>query len=170
MTHNNLIAIFVVIAALALLLQAAVMVGIFVSVRKFLAETDNVIRDIRRRTEPLLDAVNGMVQDSREPVRSVLANLSEISRTVKERTTLVDARVAEMADTIRLQVARIDQLIGTFVEKATTTADVLQSGVLGPLYQVSAIIKGMQTGIDYFFSQRRSKHPRQATQDEELFI
>ncbi|MGH9453016.1 MAG: hypothetical protein ACRD2O_03495, partial [Terriglobia bacterium] len=165
MTHNNLIAIFVVIAALALLLQAAVMVGMYLAVRKFLTQTDRLVREVRQRLDPLMDAVNGMVQDSREPIRSVLANLSEISRTVKERTTMVDARVVEMADTIRLQVARIDQLMGTFVEKATTTADVLQSGVLGPLYQVSAIIKGMQTGIDYFFSQRRSKHPRQATQD-----
>ncbi|MGH9433382.1 MAG: hypothetical protein ACRD3T_17765, partial [Terriglobia bacterium] len=90
MAHDDLIAVCVVIAALALALQAAVMVGFFVVVRRFLKQTDNMIRDVRRVTDPMISAASGIVQDSREPIRNVLANLSDISRMLKERTNQVD--------------------------------------------------------------------------------
>ena len=170
MAHANLMATFVVVAALALALQAAVMVGIFVSVKQFLTRADGVIRDMRRRTEPFLDTLNAIVQDSREPVHNIVTNLSDVSRTLRERTNLVDARVGEMVETFRLQVARIDQLIATSVVRVNTAADVIQSGILNPVYQASAILKGVQAGIDYFFKRRRSSSAREANQDEELFI
>jgi hypothetical protein len=170
MAHSNLIAISVVVAALALVLQAVVLVGVYLVVSRFLRQVSFLVTEVRQRAVPFMEAASGIVQDSREPVRNLLTNLSDISRTLKERTNLVDAKVGEMVEIIRLQVARLDHLIATFVEKVTRTADVIQSEIFSPVYRVSAVLKGVQAGLNHFLARRRSGKPREMTQDEELFI
>jgi hypothetical protein len=46
----------------------------------------------------------------------------------------------------------------------------VQRGVLAPVQEVSAVIKGMQAGLEFLFSRRRSTSVSEAAQDEQLFI
>ena len=56
------------------------------------------------------------------------------------------------------------------VEKVETTADSVQKGVLGPIQEVSAVVKGVRSGLEFLFSRRRVTNVSEATQDEQLFI
>jgi hypothetical protein len=56
------------------------------------------------------------------------------------------------------------------VEKVETTADTVQKGVLGPIQEVSAVVKGVRSGLEFLFSRRRVTNVSEATQDEQLFI
>jgi phosphoenolpyruvate synthase/pyruvate phosphate dikinase len=77
---------------------------------------------------------------------------------------------AELLERSRLQMIRVDRMVSDVVEKVETTADAVQRGVLGPIQEISAVVKGVRSGLEFLFTRRRVTNVSEATQDEQLFI
>lgn len=170
MPQDNMLTVVLVLVAIAIVLQASAMVGIWLTVRKIPGQIEGVRSDVKQRLDPLAQSVTEIVANSREPVRNISTNLAEISRILRDRTGQLDSTVAEMVDRSRLQIIRVDQMISTLVDKVETTSDVVQQNVLAPIQEVAAIVKGVRTGLEFLFSRRRSTSVSDATQDEQMFI
>lgn len=170
MPQDNMLTVVLVLVAIAIVLQASAMVGIWLTLRKIPGQIEGVRSDVKQRLDPLAQSVTEIVANSREPVRNISTNLAEISRILRDRTGQLDSTVAEMVDRSRLQIIRVDQMISTLVDKVETTSDVVQQNVLAPIQEVAAIVKGVRTGLEFLFSRRRSTSVSDATQDEQMFI
>ena len=81
----------------------------------------------------------------------------------------MDGLVAKLVDKSRAQVIRTDRMVSDLVQKVETSSDAVQRGVLAPIQEVSAIIKGMQAGLEFLFSRWRTTSVNEAAQDEQLF-
>ena len=170
MVQNTWLTIALILVALAVLMQAWTMIGIWLAVRKLLGQVEAIRADVKQRLDPLVQSLTEIVSSAREPLRGITTNLAEISKMLRERTSDVDALVAELVDKSRAQVIRVDQLVSDLVKKVETTSDAVQRGVLAPMQEVSAVIKGMQAGLDFLFSRRRTTSASETAQDEQLFI
>jgi len=170
MEQNAGLTIALILVALAVLMQAGAMIGIWLAVRKIPGQVEGVRADVKQRLDPLAASVTEIVNNSREPLRAITTNLAEISKMLRERTGDVDALVAELVDKSRTQVLRVDQMVSDLVKKVETTSEVVQRGVLVPIQEFSAVIKGMQAGLEFLFSRRRTTSVSEAAQDEQLFI
>ena len=170
MAHETLLTIFIIIAAAAVLLQALAMLGIYLAMRRIQGEITGIRSDVKQRLDPITQAVMDIMTDSREPLRTVMSNLAEVSRAVRERTSSVDAVLDDLLDKFRLQVIRIDQAITDILAKIDKTTTMVQRNVIVPVTEVSAVVKGFKVGLDFFLSRRRSGHPSDVPQDEQMFI
>jgi ABC-type transporter Mla subunit MlaD len=170
MANETALIVVLVLVAVAVLMQAGAMVGIWLAIKSLRLEVQGVRADMKQRLDPLTQSVGEILTNSREPVRDITHNLAEISRTLRDRTTRVDEAVADLVDKSRLQLARIDHMVADLVEKVETTADVVQRKVLVPLNEVSAVVKGVRAGLEFLFARRRGSTVTEATQDEQLFI
>jgi ABC-type transporter Mla subunit MlaD len=170
MEQNAGLTIALILIALAVLMQAGAMIGLWLAIRKIPAQIEAVRADLKQRLDPLAQSVTEIVSDAREPLRTITTNLADISKMLRERTTDVDALVAELVDKSRAQVMHVDQMVSDLVKKVETTSDAVQRGVLVPLQEVSAVIKGMRAGLEFLFSRRRTTSVSEAAQDEQLFI
>lgn len=165
--------VFVLLAAVAILLQALVMVGIYFALQNLRRD----ILGIQVDTKQKLEALNQMSQrviefvaDSREPVRTLTNNLAEISRTLRERTAQWDGVAEDLADRTRLQIIRLDQLVTALVERAESTAGVVEKSILTPVQEVTAVLAGIRKGLDFLFTRRRGTSVSDVAQDEQMFI
>jgi len=170
MEQNAGLIIALILVALAVLMQAGAMIGIWLAVRKIPAQIEAVRADVKQRLDPLAQSVTEIVSNAREPLRTITSNLADISKILRERTADVDELVAELVDVSRAQVIRVDQMVSDLVEKVETTSDAVQRGVLVPMQEVSAVIAGMRAGLEFLFSRRRKTSVSEAGQDEQLFI
>ncbi len=170
MELNTEVAVALILVALAVLMQAGAMLGIWLATRKMLSQVEGVRADVKQRLDPLTQSVLEIVNNSREPVRAISANLADISQMLRDRTANADQVAAELLDKSRLQIARVDRLVTDLVEKVETTADSVQQGVLAPIREVSAVVKGVRSGLEFLFRRRRVTNVSEATQDEQLFI
>ena len=170
MAHESVITTFVVIAAVALALQAAVLVFIFLAIRKIGQEVEAVGLEVRQRIRPVADVLTQILGNARDPLAEITKNIAETSRIIAERTRALDRAVAEMADRARLQGVRLDETITSLVRRFERMVDTVERGVLSPVRELSALLKGLRTGLDFFLSRRPSSPVSEATQDEELFI
>lgn len=170
MSHETVLTVFVVIAALAFSVQAILLFFLYASLRELPSKIENIRADIKERLDPMVRSFTEILANSREPVGTITANLAEISRILRERTSHIDAVVADLVDKSRLQVVRVDQMISGLAEKVESTADTVRREVLAPIQEVSAVIKGVRSGLEFLFSRRRVSSVTEATQDEQMFI
>jgi methyl-accepting chemotaxis protein len=170
MSHETVLTVFVIVAALALVAQAGIFYGIYHAIQRIHIDVQEATSGTKQHLEELKQLVAQFLTDSREPVRSITTNLAEITKIVRDRTTQVDAVVADLVDRTRLQIIRVDQMVTGVVEKVETTAAAVERGVVAPVEEASAVIQGVRRGLEVLFSRRRATTAREATQDEQMFI
>ncbi len=170
MDQNTALTVTLILVAIAVLLQAVAMLGMWLLFRRIPEQIEGVRNDIKQRLDPLARSALEIVDNSREPLRTISSNLVEISQMLRERTTNMDALMADAIDKTRLQIIRVDQMVSDLVVKVGNTADAVQRGVLGPINEVNALVKGVKSGLEFLFTRRRVTNVSEATQDEQLFI
>ena len=170
MEPNTAVTVALMLVAIAVLLQAGSMLGIWLALRKLPGQIESLRTDVKQRLDPLAQSALEIVSNSREPLAKITANLAEISKMLRDRTASADQVAAELLDKSRSQIARVDRMISELVEKVGTTADTVQRGVLGPIQELSAVVKGIRSGLEFLFTRRRVTNVSEATQDEQLFI
>src|SRR5262249_28617272 len=160
--------IFITIAALALAGQAVAMLGLYLSLRDVPRQIEDIRRTVRERIDPLADSVRDMLASSREPVRTITGNLAQISEVLRERTTSVDLVLADGLEKSRAQIIRLDQLFSNLTRKVETTADVVERRVMAPVQEVSAVVAGVRSALEFLFSgKRRKRNVNEVAHDEE---
>lgn len=170
MEHNTGLIVALILVAIAVLMQAGAMLGIWLAVRKVPGQIESVRSEVKQRLDPLAQSILQIVNNSREPLLTITANLAEISQILRVRTTDADQVAAELLDKSRSQIVRVDRMVSELVAKVESTADSVQKGVLGPIHEVSAVVKGVRSGLEFLFTRRRVTNVSEATQDEQLFI
>lgn len=170
MPQDNLLIVVLILVAIAILMQASAMIGIWTSVRRIPGQIEGIRTDVKQRLDPLAQSVTEIVSNSREPVRSISSNLAEISRILRNRAGQVDTTVADLVDRSHLQIVRVDRMISDLIEKVETTTDAVQANVLAPVREVAAVVKGVRAGLEFLFARGHSRNVPEATQDEQMFI
>ncbi|HUX09045.1 MAG TPA: hypothetical protein VMW51_00305 [Terriglobia bacterium] len=170
MAHETVLTIFIIIAAAAIVLQALAMFGLYQVVRRIQEEVTGLRADVSRRIDPLAESLTEILTNSREPLRTLTADLAEVARVVRARTGTVDEALDDLVDRFRLQVIRVDQTITDVLEKVDKTTTAVQRNILGPVTEASAVLKGVQAGLDFFLSRRRPSRTSDVPQDEQMFI
>src|SRR5579872_7030295 len=134
MAQNTEITLALILVAIAVLMQAGAMLGIWLTMRKIPGQIDNVRSDVKARIDPLTQSVLEIVNNSREPLRTITANLVEISNMLRNRTSSADQVAADLLDKSKSQIVRMDRMVTDLVDKVETTADTVQKGVLLPIH------------------------------------
>jgi phosphoenolpyruvate synthase/pyruvate phosphate dikinase len=170
MDQNTGLTIALILVAVAVLMQAGAMIGIWLLMRRILGQVGAVRTEVMLRLDPVAKSVTEIVSNAREPLRAITTNLADISKMLRERASDVDGLVVDVLDKSRAQVIRVDQMVSDLVRKVETTSEAVQRGVLTPVQEVSALIKGVRAGFDFLFTHRRATTVSETAQDEQLFI
>jgi ABC-type transporter Mla subunit MlaD len=139
----------------AIAIQAIVLLGILITVRKSSSKMESLAEELHKRTIPILEASNSMLQTARPQIETIVANLSETSTMLKEQVGRIDATVTEVLDRTRLQVIRADELVSRTMEKVETTTEFVQHTVISPVRQVAGVLQALTTGMNVLFGRRR---------------
>ena len=160
---------FIGITSLAVLIQAGILVALFVSVRKTSARMEAIVSDLHKKTAPILESTQAIVVDSRPKLEAITDNLLAASTSIKSQVERLDATVSDAVDRTRLQIIRADDLVTRTMDRVEETTDVVHRTVLSPVRQMAGIVTGLTTGIGAFFG-RRPNQAEDSQQDEEMFI
>lgn len=161
---------FTAVTALAVVLQAGVLVALYISVRKTNEKLTRSVEEMRRQVEPILGRVQSLLDDVQPRLSTMVANAAEISEVARGQAYKVDRVFTEAVDRLRLQVVRADQMLTGFLETIEQTGSEIKNTVWEPVRQASAMIRGVKAGLEFFRGQRRETTARTRGGDEELFI
>jgi hypothetical protein len=164
------IAAFVIIAALAILLQAIIMLGLYVEFKKASERTTSILRDLDSRVSPILLRVNRILDDSEDRISSIVGDAAEVTRIARGQAQKVDRVFTDSIDRLRVQVVRADTILTGALEVIEDTGTRVRRTMQGPVMQVSAVLKGIKVGLDFIRGQQRPRPSDVSPVDDELFI
>lgn len=161
---------FVAVTALAVVLQAILMAAIFVSVRNLSKRIEETTLEIRSRVAPILGRVQMIVDDVHPQISHMVADAAHITQLARTQVQNADRVVGEAIDRLRMQLAHTDQILTGVLETVEEAGATIRRTVLGPVQSVTAIVRGVQAGLEFFRGGRRRSEAPAETQDESLFI
>lgn len=164
------VAVFVIVAAVAIVLQMLILAGMYLQIKQLSERMNRVATDLQGKMEPILTRLNLLLEDMHPRLSSATADAAEIAHIARIQAERLDRIFAEGMDRLRLQVIRADQMITGTLEQIEDTGAEMKRTLLGPVRQVSALLKGISAGIDFLRTQKRAPERVREHQDEELFI
>lgn len=163
---------FVVVTALAIVLQAIVLIALFVQLRRTAAKVERTVEDFNTRVTPLVSRVQLLVEDISPRITGIVADASEVTRLARSEAQKVDRILSEALERLRLQLIHVDHILTGAMEAVEEAGSHLRQSVWGPVVKATAMLRGVQAGIDFFRAARHRRDPVevQAEQDEGMFI
>jgi len=168
---QTLLIVFIVVTALAVVIQAGVLVSLYISVKKTSSRVESIAGDLQQRAAPALDAATAILNNSRGNLQTLTENLAATSTSLRNQVERVETTMGDLIDRTRLQVIRADEMVSRTLDRVEETSEFVQHTVISPIKQLAGLVSGLTVGLDAFF--RRRKGPQRSqpqTEDEELFI
>jgi hypothetical protein len=163
---------FIVIAALAIVIQMAILLAMFLQLKTSILEFTRIANDLQGRVDPILTRINRILEDSEGRLSSVMSDTAEITRLARGQAQKMDRIFTETIERLRIQVIRADQILTGALEVVDEAGSKFRNTLWGPIRQASAVMKGIKVGLDILRNQqeRRPASETAAEEDEELFI
>ena len=167
----NLLIGFIAVTAFAVLLQALIMVALYLAVRKSTAKMEALATEVRSKVLPTMETVQNILVELRPKIDIMSTNFLESSTLVRNQLGRIDATLTDALDRTRLQVIRADELLNRTMDKVEETSEIVHKTVISPLRQVNGLMTAISTGIDVFLGQKR-RHPKNGAgmPQDEMFI
>lgn len=167
--HTNAVQLaFTIVTALAVLMQAFVLLGMLIALKAALGRLDQVTTKAEEHALPALETARHLLEEVTPKLKVAAQNVMELSETLRTRTATVSDTVDDLLKKAEGQVDRVDEMVtGTLDSIAHATATV-QKAVVTPVRQVSAILSGLRVGFDVLRS--RNHHTTPAPADGDQFV
>ena len=164
-TLLTLLTIFVALAAIAMFIQMAMLIGLFLVAREMrtklfaiLPEVQSIIGIVKRTTEK----VEGHVD-------KIGASSNAILDVTKQQLAKVDGLLGDATTRAKVQMERAEMVLDDTMTRVQHTVSYVQDGVLRPVREVHGILAGVRTAFAHLGRARRATVDH-ATSDEEMFI
>jgi hypothetical protein len=168
---DTLLRIFIAVTTFAVVVQAGILVGLYLSVRKTSAKMEAIATEVTSKALPAIETVQSMLTEIRPQIAIVTANVTESTNLLRSQLGRLDATVTDAIDRTRLQVIRADELLNRTMDKVEETSEAVHRTVISPLRQVNGLMAAISTGVEALLGQKK-RHPKNGAgvPQDEMFI
>ena len=145
---ETLLIVAIILIALGVIAQTAVLIAMYLMSRKISAKAE------------------GLVNDARGPLESVISNLKTVSNELAETGKIARAQAEHLQETVVESRQNIRGHIGDVRGVVMDTVTDARRMVLRPLREYSAIGVGIAEGVRTFFFGRKPKEARGETEQK----
>jgi methyl-accepting chemotaxis protein len=189
LNSETLLIVFVAFTGLAVLMQACVLLGIFLAVRKAVQSGKEQVDGIQTKLIPVLEiskdfmeSANGLFATTKKLIdgldpklRVAAAEMADMSQELHEQTIRLRATADEIAEKMRRQADHVDQIATSTLNGVERLGALVNQAVDLPMRQVSGVIAAAKAVIETLRAPapprpRRAPQPHPATEEKDLFV
>jgi methyl-accepting chemotaxis protein len=168
---NHIITVFVVVAAVALVVQMGILFVLYKALRQTSERMEGIAGRLEEQATPVLATAAAILDDAKPKIAELTTNLAETSAAVRSHVTEVGHATSEIVERARLQAARLDEFVISAAQKVETASELLQHKVLSPMRRVRAVVTALNAGLSFLKSSRPPRRNSSGeVEDEEMFI
>jgi hypothetical protein len=172
---ENLITLFIAVTAVAVLLQAGILAGMYLAMRKSSARMEALALEVKTKALPTLETAQQILAELHPKLTVIADNLTETTHSVRSQVERMDATVGDVVDRARLQIIRADELLSRTLDRVEETSDMVHNTVVSPVRQFAGLIQGVTAGIEFLLGNRGRRNggrrdARRPVPQDEMFI
>lgn len=168
--NQIVLTVFVGLTAIAVILQTAVLIALYVSSKKTGARLEVISREMEENVLPMVRQARALFEESAPKVHAAVDNLSAISTTLRQQSERLSATANNAVDRVRLQIVRADEMTTRALDRVEETTETIQHAVSTPVKQFSAVLTGVVAGLADFTAHRKVQRQKNAVPRDEMFI
>ena len=188
MNNETLLIAFVGLTALALLVQATILVAIFFAAKKTIGKLlqdseeyrDTLLpfltasRDILTKVGPKIEPIAEDVVKTVASVRVISGDVADFTVKMRGQVANVETTTADVLDKVKVQTARIDGMVTQTLDAADRMGGYIEQTVSAPVRKVSGILAAAKAIVESLRSTKpAAAHVQPATDpvaDTEDFV
>ncbi len=178
-----LLTVFVALAAVAMLIQAAMLAGMFVVARKLqqaviplmpevqaiIGTTRRTVDGVEKHVEKIGATSNSILDVTKQQLVKVDELLSNASTRAKTQMDRAEELLSDATTRAKVQLERAEMVLDDSMTRVQQTVAYVQSGVVRPVREVYGVFAGIRTTLAHLGKGARPTVDH-ATTDEEMFI
>ncbi len=169
--ENTVITIFVVVAAVAIVVQMVILFALYKALRQSSSRMEGIAGRLEQQASPVLATAAAILDDAKPKIAELTTNLAESSAIVRAQVAQVGEATGEIVERVRMNAARLDDFVLSAAHKVEATSELLQEKVLSPMRRVRAVVSALSAGLAFLKSNRsQRKNTGGQVEDEEMFI
>jgi hypothetical protein len=177
---------FVIVSAIALCIQAAMLSGMNKATKTLLAKVEPLVPKLEAvlpKLQILMESTRATMESTKATVEStrvtvelgkkhmidIAAQAGEILASTKHQLAMVEDVVTQATSRAKVQMERVELVLDDTVSRAHETVALVHTGVMRPLRELHGLAAGIRTAMAHL-SRGTRPSVAQATSDEEMFI
>jgi cell shape-determining protein MreC len=144
LNQETLLLIFVGATGAAVLLQALVLLALFLSVRKSAKAMQQQIEDLRATVTPVVSRTKEFLDAVGPKLESVATDLAELAHRLRAQSAELQESATEIMERVRRQTSRLDTMCTGLLDTADRATRVVTEVIQAPLRQISAVASSVK--------------------------
>jgi uncharacterized protein YoxC len=153
--NQSILLVFVAITSLAMLMQAIILLAIYLSMRKASTSIREQIDEIRSSVMPVVDSTrdlcaraSDLFQKVSPKVESAASDLAEMAHGLRVQTNELQVSTLEVLERVRRQSGRIDHMFSGLLDAVDRAGGFVAEVVSKPVRQFSGILASIKAVIE----------------------
>src|SRR6202790_5630711 len=143
---------FVIIAAVALSIQA----GMLVAVNKKTKDLHDKITPLVPQVESLVESTKATVELSRKQIAEISSRANDILDSTKNQLAMVEEVVSDATARAKVQMDRVELVLDDTINRAHETVATVHNGIMRPLNELNGIAAGVRAALAFLARDRKS--------------
>jgi methyl-accepting chemotaxis protein len=161
------------VVALALLLQAFVLLLIFFTMRKAAKSLKEELEDLRSAVMPVIYNTRDLFTKVAPKVESTATDMAGLARGLRQQTADMQSTADEILERLRRQAARVDGMASEVLNTVDKASAFMSDAVQKPVRQISGLIASAKAVVDSLRESAQSPAPPHDTHsaaDKDMFV
>jgi methyl-accepting chemotaxis protein len=158
---ETILTIFVALTGVAVLLQACILVGILISLRKTAKSLMEATEDLKATVVPMVHSTRELVQRITPQIVTVSSGLADLTEAMKRESAGVNISVTDIAQRVGRQMQRLDAMLTASLNAVEKATGVVETAVSAPVRQVNGILAAIRAVVETYRAEtpvRRGNH------------
>jgi type IV secretory pathway VirB2 component (pilin) len=166
---------FSIVAAIALVVQVAILIGLFLQLKRTTESINRMVNDLHTRVGPILTRTQILLDDTQPKITALVDDAAHVVYLARNQAQKMDKVFSEASERLRGQLVRVDRILTGTLEAVEDTGTQMRRTILGPVQKAAAIVQGIKVGLDFLRARRGQRNYETVDetpleQEDELFI
>jgi hypothetical protein len=161
---------FVIVTALAVLLQTILLLAIFLTIRKTATSVASQVNEIRSVVIPVVQSTRDLLRRLTPKVESTVDDLADVANIWRAQSAEMQTSIHEILEKLRQQSVRVDQMLSTALNSVDRVGGYVADAVSRPVRQITGVLNAFKAITESLRnSSARTRQKKQAN-DGDTFV
>ena len=168
--HEILELAFVVVAALALVLQTAILFALYLAVSKSAKSMKTEIEEVRSAVMPTVERTRDLIERMAPKVEQTMADVAEITRSVRTQAVEIETVTKDLVARVRKDTSRIDGMLANTLDAVDKAGDFVTRAVNKPMRQISGVLASIKAVVESLSTYTPAQPNHTRPDNEDMFV
>jgi hypothetical protein len=170
LNQDTVLTIFVAVTAVAVVLQMAILLGLFLTVKQAAERFARIAEDTQRKLDPILASAREVTSDAAPKFKEISSNLLEVSASFRLQAERLNSALSDIVGRVTSEVGHAQQVVSDTIDSVEKTRNKVENTVTKPVRTMSAAIEALSVGLGVLLGRDRKEPPRGGDRKDEMFI